>query len=118
MAGGVLKSGILIGEDDVECQPDKIPSAIIDENVDIYQVRKYFSQDAWCLLEHVVSQKAKNMTWMCTVCYHDLHSPGAEPSVICDACLRWYHFSCVGLLKQPKAKQWFCRPCRAAAKNY
>ena len=60
-----------------------------------------------------MKQKLKKMNWMCSICYHDLH---AYLSVICDACLAWYHFKCVGLTKQPKAKNWFCPKCYAAAK--
>ena len=114
VATEVIRKGTLINEDDVECRPNKIPDSVADENVDIYLVRKYFSQNAWLVVEGVVKQKLKKINWICSICHHDLHS---YPSIIlCDTCLLWYHFKCVGLTKQPKAKKWFCRTCYAAAK--
>ena len=37
----------LVEEEDVEKRPERVPNAILDENVDIYLIRKYFSNDAW-----------------------------------------------------------------------
>ena len=45
--------GTLIDEDKAECMPEKIPNAILDENVDIYLIRKYFTADAWLVLEDI-----------------------------------------------------------------
>jgi len=28
----------------------------------------------------------------------------------------WFHFKCVGLTRQPKSRNWFCRSCYAASK--
>lgn len=103
----------LIAEEDVECRPERIPDAVVDENVDICLVRRHFSSDAWLMIEGVVEQKSEKMTWTCNICFHDLHT---EESIICDACLLWYHFRCVGLTSQPKSRHWFCRSCFAASK--
>ena len=105
--------GRLIEEDKVKCRPEQIPDSVLDENVDVCLVRHFFSSDAWTLLEMVLSSKAKEVMWTCKVCHHDLHS---EQSIICDACLQWYHFRCIGLKAQPKARNWFCRSCFANAK--
>ena len=43
VAEAALKKGVLIEEDDVECQPEKVSSAIADENVDVHLVWKYFT---------------------------------------------------------------------------
>ena len=52
------------------------------------------------LLDSVLKTKVKNVVWTCNVCFHDLHS---EQSIICEACLQWSHFWCIGLKTQPKA---------------
>ena len=39
--------GNLIEEDQVECQPQKIPNSVLDENVNVHLVRPYFTDDAW-----------------------------------------------------------------------
>lgn len=110
---GDALEGNLIEEESVECRPERIPDSVLDENVDVCLVRRYFSSDAWILLESVLKTKAKKIVWTCNICHHDLHS---EQSIICEACLQWFHFRCIGLKAQPKAKHWFCRSCFAKAK--
>jgi len=112
VAERALMAHQLIEEEEVECRPERIPDAVVDENVDVHLVRRHFSSDAWLLIESVVKQKAK-MTWTCQTCYHDLHT---EQSIVCDSCLLWFHFKCVGLTRQPKSRNWFCRSCYAASK--
>ena len=112
IAERALRAHQLIEEDQVECRPERIPAAVVDENVDVHLVRRHFSSDAWVLIESVVKQKAK-MKWTCQTCYHDLHT---EQSILCDSCLLWFHFRCVGLTRQPKTRNWFCRSCFAASK--
>ena len=107
MISDALK-GQLIEEDRVECRPERIPDSVMDENIDVCLVRPYFSSDAWMLLDTVLKTKAKKMVWTCKVCHHDLHS---VESIICEACLQWYHFQCIGLKTQPKARNWICRSC-------
>ena len=36
----------LVEEEDVETRPERVPNAILDENINIYLIRKYFSNDA------------------------------------------------------------------------
>ena len=64
------------------------------------------------MLGDMLQQKREKMIWVCCVCFHDLHS---EPSIICDSCLIWSHYKCVGISRQPKAKNWFCRSRYTAA---
>ncbi len=101
-------NGKLVEEDMVECRPEKISNAIIDENVDIHLVRRYFSNDAWLLVQDVVRRKKETDVWTCAVCYHNLDQ---GESIICESCLEWHHFNCVGITRQPKSKNWFCRKC-------
>ena len=97
----------LIEEFEVECRPEKVPSSVLDENVDICLVRQYFSHDAWEVVEQVVLLKRNRNIWICCVCNKDLKT---DDSLCCDACLLWSHYSCVGIQQAPKSV-WFCRDC-------
>ena len=112
-----LKQAVLIEEEHVECRPERITDAVVDENVDIHLIRKYFAYDVWLLVEQVLTRKQKKMTWICKICHQDLHAKTSGPSIVCESCLLWYHFACVGLSKQPKTKNWFCRSCYASSKS-
>ena len=39
----------LIEEEEVEVRPEKLPDATIDDNIDVYLIRKYFTKDALLL---------------------------------------------------------------------
>ena len=82
--------------------------SILDENVDVHLIRKFFSYDGWLAVTIVFEQKQRNATYVCRVCLHDLEE---QPSVVCDHCLSWSHIKCVGLRQQPKSKYWYCRSC-------
>ena len=47
----------LIQEESVEVRPEKLPDSVVDENVDVHLVRKYFISDAWLLVKDVIAQK-------------------------------------------------------------
>ena len=78
----------------METRPERIPNAVLDENVDIHLVRKYFSNDAWLVVTNVVHQKQRDPVYVCRSCYHGLHK---KPYIMCDHCLLWYHIQCTGL---------------------
>ena len=77
-------------EEDVETRPERVPNVILDENVDIYVIRKYFSNDVWLVVTEVVHQKQRNFVYVCKSCYHDLHK---QASIICDHCLSGITYS-------------------------
>ena len=52
-------NGELIEEEFVECRPEVVPNAVLDENVDVFLVRKYFTNDAWLLVTDVPERKRK-----------------------------------------------------------
>ena len=81
-------NGELIKEESVECQPEVVPIAVLDENVDVFFVRKYFTNDAWLLVTDVLKRKKKHPVWICQDCQHDLYSAA---SLICELCSTWYH---------------------------
>ena len=107
VATTAIENGKLI-EEEVECRPEKIPCSVLDETIDVYLIRQYFTNDAWMLVEQVIEKKREMKVWLCNICQKDLY---IEESIVCESCLLWYHFPCVGIKKQPKKKKWFCRFC-------
>ena len=61
-----------IEEENVEARPENLPDGVVDENVDVHLIRKYFSNDAWLLLMDVLRQKKENTVFICKCCFHDL----------------------------------------------
>ena len=108
MAIDACKNKVLIEEDQVEVRPELLPDAVLDENVDISLIHKFFTSDAWLLASDVVARRKLNPVYLCKICSHDVHE---SASVACDHCLCWFHLKCVGLKKEPKQKFWFCRTC-------
>ena len=111
VATEVLKNCGKLVVEELEVRPENLPDAAIDENVDIHQIRKYFTSDALLLVNDILKRKQANPMFVCKSCYHDLHK---EPSIVGDHCLSWFHIKCVGLKSQPKTKYWYCRKCHEA----
>ena len=100
--------GMLLGEESVECLPKKLPSALLDENLDINIIRKYFDSDGWTAVTRA-HETRKQQSWTCQVCTGILVD--SSPSIGCESCLNWSHWKCVGLTKKPRKKFWFCKEC-------
>ena len=79
----------LIQEISVEVQLDNLPDAVLDENVDIQLIHRYFSNDAWLLGQDVIS---RNPVYTCKICYQSVHH---FLSIVCEHCLTWFHMKCV-----------------------
>ena len=91
-----------------------LSSALLDENVDIFQIKDKFTNDAW---DKVVDlyRRRKDMPWICPACHMQI----AEfPSVGCDSCLEWIHISCANLKKIPKTRFWYCGACKLQVVYY
>ena len=95
-----------IQEDEVEVNPDNIPLACKEVQVDI--VKQYFSEDAWAALIQCVTIRQSH-EWTCNVCSEELETR----AVCCDRCLLWHHFHCASISAKPKTKYWYCQSCRA-----
>ena len=111
VANEVQRNKVLIEEEQVEVRLEYIPDAIMDENVDVNLIRRFFTTDAWLVVKDVVSRKKMDPVYMCKICSHDVHE---SISVACDHCLSWYHIKCLGLKKEPKQRYWFCRQCHSS----
>ena len=81
---------------------------VLDENVNLTRIKKYFSKEAWNHLKDIISTKKENAVYDCCVCQTDLHS---EDCVACDVCLNWYHLRCIGPRFARKKTHWCCRNC-------
>ena len=68
-----LKIGSLIEEHEIECHPEKVSNAVLNENVDVHLVCQYLRDNAWKLIEDVVERKKDCDVWLCKICHHDLH---------------------------------------------
>ena len=70
-----------------------------------FDFEKYFSSDALlCLRSNI--EVSRNQTWLCSICLKD----SSTNSVGCDYCNNFFHFSCVGLKKNPVGS-YFCSSC-------
>lgn len=52
--------------------PTSINSAVLDEHVDIYLVRRLFTNTAWHKITKAVEMKRKDNVWFCGHCNHNL----------------------------------------------
>ena len=108
IANKAMQRNILIEEHDVEAQPECVPMKCWDENVCVSMVKKYFTVDAWMVVQNIMEVMQARRNWDCAACSRLL---SASESVACESCLDWFHLRCVGLKKAPKRKNWFCRTC-------
>ena len=55
-----IKGNCLVEEEHVESRPEKLPDAVLDENVDMHLIHRFFTHDVWLLVADVVKQKWEN----------------------------------------------------------
>lgn len=54
------------------------------------------------------SDDSQDKDWQCPVC----RTSRVGPIVIfCDSCHNWFHYSCVGIKRNPATSFWYCPPC-------
>ena len=46
----------LVQKTEVESRPEKVPSSVLDDNVEVSLVWHYFTNDAWLLVEDVTKR--------------------------------------------------------------
>ena len=83
---------------------DDIGHVGMSDDIDLEMIRDYVTNETFQNLKLLKSTHV----WNCSFCKKIL---GNDPNIMCDSCLSWYHFACVGLYKEPKTKNWFCRNC-------
>lgn len=106
-AENALTKNILIEESAVESRPDHVTHAILDKNVNLPLMKRFFTTNAWCIVSGVLKVKKRSCQWNCGICDVDLDttvgdensspnktgSSDDKVSLICDFCLTWYHFA-------------------------
>ena len=108
IASKALSGDYLIETCDLFCL-EKVPKKIVDEIVNVYRVKKYFTTDGWNAVSHLLDKLTNEVDWCCKTCLRELDD---EPEQIgCDVCLDWFHLKCTGKSVLPKTKSWICRTC-------
>ena len=110
-----MGDGLPLDEDDeIECRPAILPSICVDENINIFRIRKYFTDVSWSKVLKAIESKS-NMKCYCQVCERDLEEEEGSMSICCDGSLQWLHLCCAGLKAAPKQREWLCSSCRSTA---
>ena len=86
-------------------------SAATGDNVSLLYIRKYFSADAWAMVQSVINEVTSEPVWHCVTCTEGINDEQSR-SVAYDSCLQWTHFKCVGMKSAPKGRCWFCANCK------
>nr|XP_054924371.1 uncharacterized protein LOC126527534 [Dermacentor andersoni] len=126
----VLEKGCRLDESEVEVRPELLPSALLDCNVCLPKIKKFFTPDAWlslmssskyCILFFSytsvlngicifsVATKKQEELWLCGQCKRK--DDGEIKMISCDRCLEWFHWPCVQVKKQDIGRLWFCPGC-------
>lgn len=77
-------------------------------------MKKYFTADAWKIVEQVQETKKKLNEWECPSCKENLDTTvddeeKVQTSIGCDYCCEWYHLKCTGLKRCPSKTYWMCK---------
>ena len=92
-----------------------MPVNLLDSNIDIYMVQKYFIRGAFMCLKTQLKALKDSAIWLCGTCHED--TAHHTQAVACDSCLTWHHAKCISSGNIPKARYWYCKHCKAAAKS-
>ena len=105
-----LCSDKLIAEEDLEPRVEiYLSKKILDETINIAQVKKYLTNTTWKRLNTLLEKVEEENTWDCKTSGKELDK--CPLSIGCDVCLEWYHATCLGKSERPKSKTWVCRSC-------
>lgn len=112
VATAALGGKKLIGEEEVETRPEQVSASCLDENICIQTIQKYFTPDAWAAVVQVCDMMKQHAVWYCGACTRSINDD-TQDSIVCEACLMWFHFDCVGVRSKPKSRKWFCNFCHS-----
>lgn len=66
------------------------------------------------ITETVTQADEEEKIWICPTC----NKPDdGSPMICCDKCEQWFHWSCVGVKKDPGNDPWFCTSCKDKQKK-
>jgi hypothetical protein len=81
----LVLQGILIEMDVLALH---LSPCLLDENVEIQLVQRYFTSEAWVAVSNAVGAMSAVVMYYCKIC--DLDTTDDE-CIVCDACLCWMH---------------------------
>lgn len=90
-----------------------LPYEVIDENINLEAVKKFFSDDAWKAVINLYENTKKKVIWKCRKCSEEL---GNLPSVGCESCLGWFHRKCTTIRREPKI--FICSFCKIVHEEF
>ena len=73
-----------------------------------------------CNKDILVQRTLKNAEYTCPNCQVVIVESQASPTILCECCMLWFHFSGVGLKKRkedPPIQEFRCSNCRAEKNN-
>ncbi|XP_074596809.1 uncharacterized protein LOC141851903 [Brevipalpus obovatus] len=104
----IINGKVQISADDLNTINDLVWQKLRNEEVDLDILDTLFESDAFQALKKKVTVQLKRKRWICRNC-KKVTSSGK--SILCDCCLDWLHFRCVGLTSMPKKEMWMCPDC-------
>ena len=85
MVAEALSGNRLLNNDDIQTNIHLLPDTVRDRNnIDIFQVEKFFTEDAWFQLLEIM-QKKEESTWYCEACSKAVKEN--QESVACEVSL-------------------------------
>ena len=82
----VMEPSNFIDEESIKVIPKNVVVAVMDENIDIFLIRKYFTPNAWMLIEDVITQKRRELHFIYSCC-SQAHSESCQWVIACNHCL-------------------------------
>ncbi|XP_077553174.1 uncharacterized protein LOC144167924 [Haemaphysalis longicornis] len=110
VCGQVLSGSHLVKESDLEVRPERLRSSLLDYWVSLPRLKRFFTPEAWLLLQSSIAEKKRLDHWFCGVCQGE---EDGTNMISCDQCLEWFHWPCVKVSKKDIQKHWFCSFCTA-----
>ncbi|PIK54251.1 hypothetical protein BSL78_08878 [Apostichopus japonicus] len=82
IAEKVIRGDVLVEEHQVETRPERSAMNCLDENLSVHAIRKYFTFDAWRIVEENMKILKEKSGWLCANCHRDLSE---SDSLCCDS---------------------------------
>lgn len=95
-----------------------IPCLFYNDEVNLNVLKSFMDADAFKHLNDLVIENRENVNWVCYHCLNDLATSQrkdkkASTAIMCDSCLKWFHFECVKkVVLVDDVGEFFCSKCK------